>query len=193
MELKKLKINNLDAILDLEAICFPGEGWKKEDWEDLLTDERSTYYAFMDGERLVGSTFTYNWKGEHDYVKIMNPMGEDMSAKLEDLKNACFKDVPVPQGNAAVNMTLKYFGKDGLAIARRVVSAKAKEIAEVAASAVEARAEQEYQRMNHLLSMRGKAGNNAQLQQLRKNAQEWKKVISNPQIRLDAIRLLVCR
>jgi ATP-dependent helicase HepA len=47
--------------------------------------------------------------------------------------------------------------------------------------------------MNHLLSMRGKAGNNAQLQQLRKNAQEWKKVISNPQIRLDAIRLLVCR
>lgn len=72
MELKKLKINNLDAILDLEAICFPGEGWKKEDWEDLLTDERSTYYAFMDGERLVGSTFTYNWKGEHDYVKIMN-------------------------------------------------------------------------------------------------------------------------
>ena len=73
------------------------------------------------------------------------------------------------------------------------MSAKAKEIAEVAAAAVEARAEQEYQRMNHLLSMRGKAGNNAQLQQLRKNAQEWKKVISNPQLRLDAIRLLVCR
>jgi ATP-dependent helicase HepA len=63
----------------------------------------------------------------------------------------------------------------------------------VAAAAVEARAEQEYQRMNHLLSMRGKAGNNSQLQQLRKNALEWKKVISNPQIRLDAIRLLVCR
>lgn len=124
---------------------------------------------------------------------LVNPMGEDMSAKLDDLKNACFKDVPVPQGNAAVNMTLKYFGKDGLAIARRIVSAKAKEYAEEAAAAVEARAEQEYQRMNHLLSMRGKAGNNAQLQQLRKNALEWKKVISNPQLRLDAIRLLVCR
>ena len=124
---------------------------------------------------------------------LVNPMGEDMSAKLDDLKNACFKDVPVPQGNAAVNMTLKYFGKDGLEIARRIVSAKAKEYAEEAAAAVEARAEQEYQRMNHLLSMRGKAGNNAQLQQLRKNALEWKKVISNPQLRLDAIRLLVCR
>jgi ATP-dependent helicase HepA len=131
--------------------------------------------------------------GPHYISALVNPMGEDMSAKLADLKNACFKDVPVPQGNAAVNMTLKYFGKDGLAIARRCVTAQAKEIAEKAAAAVEARAEQEYQRMNHLLSMRGKAGNNAQLQQLRKNAQEWKKIISNPQIRLDAIRLLVCR
>ena len=131
--------------------------------------------------------------GPHYISALVNPMGEDMSAKLADLKNACFKDVPVPQGNAAVNMTLKYFGKDGLAIARRCVAAQAKEIAEKAAAAVEARAEQEYQRMNHLLSMRGKAGNNAQLQQLRKNAQEWKKIISNPQIRLDAIRLLVCR
>ena len=131
--------------------------------------------------------------GPHDISALVNPMGEDMSAKLVDLKKACFKDVPVPQGNAAVNMTLKYFGKEGLAIARRIVSAKAKEVADVAAAAVEERAEQEYQRMNHLLSMRGKAGNNAQLQQLRKNAQEWKKVISNPQLRLDAIRLLVCR
>ena len=131
--------------------------------------------------------------GPHYISALVNPMGEDMSAKLDDLKKACFKDVPVPQGNAAVNMTLKYFGKEGLAIARRVVGAQAKEIAEKAAAAVEARAEQEYQRMNHLLSMRGKAGNNAQLQQLRKNAQEWKKVISNPQLRLDAIRLLVCR
>lgn len=128
------------------------------------------------------------------YISVLvNPTGEDLTEKVPELKNANFKDVPVPQGNAAVNMTLKYFGKEGLAIARRSVSAKAKEIAEVAAEAVEARAEQEYQRMNHLLSMRGKAGNNAQLQQLRKNAQEWKKIFSNPQIRLDAIRLLVCR
>lgn len=119
--------------------------------------------------------------------------GDDLSAKLPELKTASFKDVPVPQGNVAVNMTLKYFGKDGLAIARRIVMAQAKEMAEVAAEAVEARAEQEYQRMNHLLTMRGKAGNNDQLKQLRKNAQEWKKIISTPQLRLDAIRLLVCR
>ena len=53
--------------------------------------------------------------------------------------------------------------------------------------------EQEYQRMNHLLTMRGKAGNNAELAQLRKNVAERKKIVANPQLRLDAIRLLVCR
>jgi hypothetical protein len=99
--------------------------------------------------------------------------------------------VIVAEKNLKEEMNMKtavaYFSASG------VTAAKAKEIAEVAAAAVEARAEQEYQRMNHLLSMRGKAGNNTQLQQLRKNAQEWKKIISNPQIRLDAIRLLVCR
>lgn len=128
------------------------------------------------------------------YISVLvSPNGEDLSDKLPELAKATFKDVAVPQGNPAVNMTLKYFGKDGLAIARREVTAKAKEMAEVAAEAVELRAEQEYQRMNHLLAMRGKAGNNDQLKQLRKNAQEWKKIISNPQLRLDAIRLLVCR
>lgn len=128
------------------------------------------------------------------YISVLvNPTGEDLSDRLEELSKATFKDVAVPQGNPAVNMTLKYFGKDGLAIARRIVAVKAKELAEYAAEAVENRAEQEYQRMNHLLTMRGKAGNNDQLKQLRKNAQEWKKIISNPQLRLDAIRLLVCR
>ncbi|MCF0221364.1 MAG: RNA polymerase-associated protein RapA [Fibrobacter sp.] len=128
------------------------------------------------------------------YITVLvNPGGEDLSEKAADLACASFKDVPVPQGNAAVNLTLKYFSKDGLAIARRSATAQAKELAEQAAAAVECRAEQEYQRMNHLLMMRGKAGNNEQLKQLRKNVQDWKKTISNPQLRLDAIRLLVCR
>ncbi|MCF0223000.1 MAG: helicase, partial [Fibrobacter sp.] len=124
---------------------------------------------------------------------LINPSGEDFCDRAKDLANANLRDVPVPQGNAAVNMTLKYFGKEGLAIARRIAMAKAKEMADEASIAVETRAEQEYQRMNHLLMMRGKAGANAALQQLRKNAQEWKKVVSQPQLRLDAIRLLVCR
>ena len=68
-----------------------------------------------------------------------------------------------------------------------------KEYADKAANAVEARAEQEYQRMNHLLTLRGKAGNSAELKQLRKNVGDRKKIVANPQLRLDAIRLLVCR
>ena len=70
---------------------------------------------------------------------------------------------------------------------------QAKKYAEEAANAVEARSEQEYQRMNHLLSMRGKAGTSEALKQLRKNVQERKKIVANPQLRLDAIRLVVCK
>ena len=47
--------------------------------------------------------------------------------------------------------------------------------------------------MNHLLSMRGKAGTSETLKQLRKNVQERKKIVANPQLRLDAIRLVVCK
>ncbi|WP_295861807.1 RNA polymerase-associated protein RapA [uncultured Fibrobacter sp.] len=128
------------------------------------------------------------------YVSVVvDAKGEDHSDLVESLRCGQFKDVGVPQGNPAVDMTLKFFAKEGFSAARRIAMASAKEYAEAASLAVEARCEQEYQRMNHLLTMRGKGGNSAQLQQLRKNVQEWKKTVSNPQIRLDAIRLLVCR
>ena len=128
------------------------------------------------------------------YVSVViDSKGTDLSNLVEQLQGAQFKDVGVPQGNSAVDMTLKFFAKEGFAAARRIAMVSAKEYAESASAAVEARCEQEYQRMNHLLTMRGKGGNSAQLQQLRKNVQEWKKTVSNPQIRLDAIRLLVCR
>ena len=72
IEMKKLNIDNLDQIMEFDLLCFPADHWKEEDWKDLLTDERATYYAFMDGEKLIGDLFTYNWKGEMDYLKIMN-------------------------------------------------------------------------------------------------------------------------
>jgi ATP-dependent helicase HepA len=128
------------------------------------------------------------------YFKVLvNAKGENMSEHFDALSNAALKDVGVPQGNAAVDMTLRYFAKDGLAKARLIVSEQAKKYAEEAANAVEARSEQEYQRMNHLLSMRGKAGTSEALKQLRKNVQERKKIVANPQLRLDAIRLVVCK
>ena len=83
--------------------------------------------------------------------------------------------------------------QEGLAKARQAVAASAKEYAEKAADLVEARSEQEYQRMNHLMLMRGRGGSSTALQQLKKNVTERRKIVSTPQLRLDAIRLLVCR
>ena len=124
---------------------------------------------------------------------LVDAAGVDQSEHLEALSKAEVRDVNVPQGNKAVDATLRYFAKEGLAIAKKAVSGFAKEYADKAASAVEARAEQEYQRMNHLLTMRGKAAGSAELKQLRKNVGDRKKIVATPQLRLDAIRLLVCR
>ena len=124
---------------------------------------------------------------------LVDASGMDRSDCLESLAKAELRDVDVPQGNKAVDATLRFFAKEGLAKARQTVSVPAKEYAEKAADLVETRSEQEYQRMNHLLTMRGKAAGNAMLQQMRKNVGDRRKVVANPQLRLDAIRLLVCR
>ena len=124
---------------------------------------------------------------------LVDAAGVDQSEHLEALSKAEVRDVNVPQGNKAVDATLRYFAKEGLALAKKAVSGIAKEYADKAANAVEARSEQEYQRMNHLLTMRGKAAGSAELKQLRKNVADRKKIVANPQLRLDAIRLLVCR
>ena len=124
---------------------------------------------------------------------LVDASGMDRSDCLESLAKAELRDVDVPQGNKAVDATLRFFAKEGLAKARHTVSLPAKEYAEKAADLVETRSEQEYQRMNHLLTMRGKAAGNAMLQQMRKNVGDRRKVVANPQLRLDAIRLLVCR
>jgi len=124
---------------------------------------------------------------------LVDATGSDQSEHLADLAGVELRDVNVPQGNKAVDATIKFFAKEGLAKARQAVAASAKEYAEKAADLVEARSEQEYQRMNHLLTMRGKAAGNTVLQQMRKNVGDRRKVVANPQLRLDAIRLLVCR
>ena len=71
--IKRLGIENLDAILELENLCFSAaDRWKPADWKELLEDDRAVYYAMTDGERQIGNVFIYNWQGENDYVKIMN-------------------------------------------------------------------------------------------------------------------------
>ena len=71
--IKKLGIESLDSILNLEKLCFPApDRWKEEDWRRLLERDRDTYYAMTEGGKLIGNVFICNWLGEYDYVKIMN-------------------------------------------------------------------------------------------------------------------------
>ncbi len=72
MEIKVLPAERAAEMIAFHKLCFPTDAWKDEDWEDLLSDPRAVYYALLDGERIVGNVFIYNWQGENDYVKIMN-------------------------------------------------------------------------------------------------------------------------
>lgn len=72
LELKILGTENIEKIMEFDKLCFPTDFWKECDWKELLEDEKAVYYAFMDGDKIAGDVFIYNWKGEYDYVKIMN-------------------------------------------------------------------------------------------------------------------------
>lgn len=72
ISIQRLDIGQIQAIIQFNHLCFPVDFWKTEDWEELLADERAIYYALMDGEKIVGDAFIYNWMGEKDFVKLMN-------------------------------------------------------------------------------------------------------------------------
>ncbi|MFA6834969.1 MAG: RNA polymerase-associated protein RapA [Fibrobacteraceae bacterium] len=124
---------------------------------------------------------------------LIDSQGNDCSSMVAKMDAGKVRDTLVPQKIPVVTEKLRYFASTGLALAKRIASKQMEEIAAVSAEKVEERAEQEYQRANHLLTLRGKAANSAFLAELRKNVQEHKRTALQPQIRLDAIRLLVCR
>lgn len=72
ISMKKLTSESAGAIIAFDKLCFPTDFWKEADWRSLLADERSIYYALLDDGNLIGDVFIYNWKGEKDYIKIMN-------------------------------------------------------------------------------------------------------------------------
>jgi len=72
IELKILGAESFPEIMAFDKLCFPTDCWKEEDMKGLLEEDRAIYYALMDQGKLVGDAFIYNWKGEHDYVKLMN-------------------------------------------------------------------------------------------------------------------------
>lgn len=75
MEQKRLTLSEYDAIVAFDRLCFPEDHWTEEDWRELLADERAVYLALLDDGRIVGDVFVYNWQGERDYGKIIEPCG----------------------------------------------------------------------------------------------------------------------
>ena len=71
ISIRILNIESIESIIAFEKLCFPTDFWK-EDWKNLLEDKRAIYYALFDDDKPVGDFFIYIWKGEDDYVKIMN-------------------------------------------------------------------------------------------------------------------------
>ena len=124
MELRKLDIDSFDIILELEAVCFPGHEWKKEDWKDLLTDERATYYAFMDGERLAGSIFTYNWTylapTTEKYIACARAAKEELEAVFGKGSVRSYVWPCGYQDNAEVNAAMRKEGYQSMRITGRV-------------------------------------------------------------------------
>ncbi len=72
IKLKQLNSEYSERMIAFNKLNFPTDFWKAEDWKDLLEDERALYYAFLDDEEIIANVFIYNWKGEADYIKIMN-------------------------------------------------------------------------------------------------------------------------
>ena len=44
-----LGINEIEAIIAFNKLCFGEDSWPRSDWEELLKDEKAVYYAVTDG------------------------------------------------------------------------------------------------------------------------------------------------
>lgn len=70
-DIVRLTINDLDEFLRFEAVCFPDDRIKREDWRELLEDKKTFVFAIKENDLIKAHIAIYNWKGEHDYIKIM--------------------------------------------------------------------------------------------------------------------------
>lgn len=71
-EIVRLTILDLEVFLKSMKICFPDEETKREDWVELLEDEKTFAFAIKKNNEIEAHLAIYNWKGESDYVKIMS-------------------------------------------------------------------------------------------------------------------------
>jgi ATP-dependent helicase HepA len=128
------------------------------------------------------------------FVRVLiDANGNDVSEHLISIENAVLRDTTVPQGNAAVNAKIQFFASDALGIAKKVASLKTQDAVEKSIDLVSKRVDKEYERCQYLLTVQERPRAEEVLQVLRKKTLEYKKAALSPQLRLDAIRLIVCR
>ncbi len=162
-------------------------------WDDAGSKDLIMQYNFIIEPSVPAAWGLSDIVGPELVRVLIDSQGNERSDLLEKMDSGKMRNANVPQKVPVVTEKLRYFASTGHAMAKRIASQKMEAFSKEAAEKVGERAEQEYQRMNHLLSLRGKAQNSAVLDGLRKNVAVFKKAALNSQIRLDSIRLLVCR
>lgn len=70
-DIVRLTIKDIDEVCKFDAICFPDDSTKLEDWIELMNDERTSVFAILENDVIKANISIYNWKGENDYTKIM--------------------------------------------------------------------------------------------------------------------------
>ena len=71
-DIVRITSEGLNDIHKLEAICFPDDYTEREDWIELLKDEKTFVFAIKENNLIIANISIYNWKGENDYIKIMS-------------------------------------------------------------------------------------------------------------------------
>ncbi len=162
-------------------------------WDDAGSKDLIMQYNFVIEPSVPAAWGLSDIAGPEVVRVLIDSNGNDCSDRIARMDAGKMRNANVPQKVPVVTEKLRYFASTGHALAKRIAQQKMERFAGESAAKVEERAEREYQRMNHLLSLRGKAQNSPLLDSLRKNVGIYRKAALNPQIRLDSIRLLVCR
>lgn len=162
-------------------------------WDDAGSKDLIMQYNFVIEPSVPAAWGLSDIAGPEVVRVLIDANGNDCSDRIFKMDAGKMRNANVPQKVPVVTEKLRYFASTGHALAKRIAMQKMERFAGESATKVEERAEREYQRMNHLLSLRGKAQNSPLLDALRKNVGIYRKAALNPQIRLDSIRLLVCR
>ncbi len=162
-------------------------------WDDAGSRDLIMQYNFVIEPSVPAAWGLSDVAGPELVRVLIDSNGNDCSDRIAKMDAGKMRNANVPQKVPVVTEKLRYFASTGHALAKRIAQQRMERFAAESAAKVEERAEREYQRMNHLLSLRGKAQNSPLLDSLRKNVGIFRKAALNPQIRLDSIRLLVCR